>query len=582
MAAVKVGTDLLGDVNSRLVEYRDIRTAVRADATAVAAVGAVAKQVLERADEAINAADRATASANQVGASVAAASESATAAFNSAHTATTASQEASGYVEQIEGISGTVSGYLEDAIEAKEAAEYWAGQAQEIAGGRAVDVTFTVTEDILSTNVQDAIEEVDTGWRSAFGSLGSMSAEDASDYYTKTDIDNMGGGDIGPHTHGMSDITGLTDALSGKADSSALFSGDYDDLDNKPSIPAAQVNADWNADAGVAEILNKPALFSGDYGDLSNKPSLFSGSYDDLSEKPTLGGAASKEVGTTSGTVAAGDHGHGISDITGLSDALGGKADKNELFSGSYSDLTDKPSIPDAQVNADWNASSGLAEILNKPALFSGAYADLSGKPALFDGAYGSLSGRPTLGDAAAKNTGTTAGTVAAGNDSRITGAAQKSANLNDLADKAGAFTNIKQAASDSATGVVELATASEIRSGAAGALAVTPAGVNGALAAVTPSGASNWTPDWSAFAVADWNVTANRTLSNPTNVIPGTTRYAFIRGSSGTNRTITFGSNFKGDLPTLNDVSNAKWYLLSLVAYSATHIVVTAVEASP
>lgn len=43
-----------------------------------------------------------------------------------------------------------------------------------------------------------------------------------------------------------------------------------------------------------------------------------------------------------------------------------------------------------------------------------------------FDGAYNSLIGKPTLGDAAAKNTGTAAGTVAAGDDARITGAAQK------------------------------------------------------------------------------------------------------------------------------------------------------------
>ena len=34
----------------------------------------------------------------------------------------------------------------------------------------------------------------------------------------------------------------------------------------------AQVNADWNATSGVAQILNKPALFSGDYNDLTNKP----------------------------------------------------------------------------------------------------------------------------------------------------------------------------------------------------------------------------------------------------------------------------------------------------------------------
>lgn len=37
-------------------------------------------------------------------------------------------------------------------------------------------------------------------------------------------------------------------------------SGNYDDLINKPTIPAAQVNADWNATSGVARILNKPTI----------------------------------------------------------------------------------------------------------------------------------------------------------------------------------------------------------------------------------------------------------------------------------------------------------------------------------
>lgn len=37
--------------------------------------------------------------------------------------------------------------------------------------------------------------------------------------------------------------------------------------------------------------------------------------------------------------------------------------------SGDYDDLINKPSIPPAQVNADWNASSGVAEILNKPTI---------------------------------------------------------------------------------------------------------------------------------------------------------------------------------------------------------------------
>ena len=36
--------------------------------------------------------------------------------------------------------------------------------------------------------------------------------------------------------------------------------GSYNDLTNKPSIPAAQVNSDWNAVSGVAQILNKPTI----------------------------------------------------------------------------------------------------------------------------------------------------------------------------------------------------------------------------------------------------------------------------------------------------------------------------------
>ena len=38
------------------------------------------------------------------------------------------------------------------------------------------------------------------------------------------------------------------------------FDGDYTSLSNRPTIPAAQVNADWNASSGVAVILNKPTV----------------------------------------------------------------------------------------------------------------------------------------------------------------------------------------------------------------------------------------------------------------------------------------------------------------------------------
>ena len=68
----------------------------------------------------------------------------------------------------------------------------------------------------------------------------------------------------------------------------AVFSGDYTDLTNKPTIPAGQVNSDWNATTGVAEIFNKPTLFDGNYNSLINKPTIPS-SVNDLSDVSVSG-----------------------------------------------------------------------------------------------------------------------------------------------------------------------------------------------------------------------------------------------------------------------------------------------------
>lgn len=58
----------------------------------------------------------------------------------------------------------------------------------------------------------------------------------------------------------------------------SLFDGNYNSLSNKPTIPAAQVQSDWNAVSGLSQIANKPSLAavatSGSYNDLSNKPTI--------------------------------------------------------------------------------------------------------------------------------------------------------------------------------------------------------------------------------------------------------------------------------------------------------------------
>jgi hypothetical protein len=55
--------------------------------------------------------------------------------------------------------------------------------------------------------------------------------------------------------------------------------------------------------------------------------------------------------------------------------------------SGSYTDLTNKPTLFDGE----------YASLANKPSLFDGTYANLTGKPSLFDGEYSSLANKPTL-----------------------------------------------------------------------------------------------------------------------------------------------------------------------------------------
>lgn len=123
-------------------------------------------------------------------------------------------------------------------------------------------------------------------------------------------------------------------------------------------------------------------------------------------------------------------------------------------------------------------------------------------------------------------------------------------------------------------------ASAAEIQAGTL-SRAITPDGIEDACDPVTISGASNWTPDWSNFIVAKWEVTANRTINNPTKVVPGTTRFVEISGSSATDRTISWGSNYVGSIPDGFVNSSTSW-LVSLIAASATKIYVSFIEEAP
>lgn len=178
--------------------------------------------------------------------------------------------------------------------------------------------------------------------------------------------------------------------------------GDYSDLSGTPSIPTAtsdltndsgfitlsdvpaQVQPDWNASSGLGEILNKPNLATvattGAYSDLTGTPSI-----------PT----ATSDLTNDSGFIT-------LSDVPAQVNA-----DWNA--SSGAAQILNKPTIPAAQVNADWNAASGVSQILNKPSLATvattGAYADLSGKPTIpsVDQTYNAASTNAQSGTAVAE-----------------------------------------------------------------------------------------------------------------------------------------------------------------------------------
>ena len=135
----------------------------------------------------------------------------------------------------------------------------------------------------------------------------------------------------------VAELSDASDYATTASLAAVATSGDYDDLLNKPTIPAAQVNSDWNSGSGVSQILNKPTLAavatSGAYSDLSGTPTLAtvatSGLYSDLSGTPTLATVAT---------------------------------------SGSYNDLTNKPAINDATITFTQGGTTKGSITLNQSA----------------------------------------------------------------------------------------------------------------------------------------------------------------------------------------------------------------------
>lgn len=232
-------------------------------------------------------------------------------------------------------------------------------------------------------------------------------------YYTKSEADNtfvpqsrtVNGKALSANISlTASDVGAATSAQGALADTAVqpgdlatvATSGSYTDLTNKPTIPAAQIQSDWTqaTTTAVDYIKNKPTLAtvatSGSYNDLSNKPTIPSDTSDltngagyitssALSGYATetwvgnqgyLTGITSSDVTTALGyTPYNSSNPNGYITSSALTPYVLSTSLATVATSGSYNDLSNKPTIPAAQVNSDWNAASGVAQILNKPTI---------------------------------------------------------------------------------------------------------------------------------------------------------------------------------------------------------------------
>ena len=206
------------------------------------------------------------------------------------------------------------------------------------------------------------IDDVDYAISGMGGGGGSDGVTESLDFTLSGDVITA---TIG-RTGGLDDVTGMFQ----------VFTGAYGDLTGRPTIPPAQVNSDWNATSGLAQILNKPTIpaaqvqtdwdATSGLGQILNRPDLD----DVLTGTPTFTGNTLSFNHLDGGTV-----GVALPNIdevlTGTPVVVG-----QQLSFMQHDGDTVSVTLPaggggggGTQVNADWDATSGLAQILNKPDL---------------------------------------------------------------------------------------------------------------------------------------------------------------------------------------------------------------------
>ena len=159
----------------------------------------------------------------------------------------------------------------------------------------------------------------------------------------------------------------------------STFDGNYNSLNNKPTIPPAYTHPTTHPASMITGLAT--VATSGSYNDLTNKPTIPAAYNLPIANQNTLGGI---KVGaglsiTADGILSA--TGGGTADSVEWANVLGKPTFATVATSGSYNDLTNKPTIPAAYTHPDTHPASmitGLSTVAT-----SGSYADLTNKPTI-------------------------------------------------------------------------------------------------------------------------------------------------------------------------------------------------------
>jgi hypothetical protein len=120
----------------------------------------------------------------------------------------------------------------------------------------------------------------------------------------------------------------------------------------------------------------------------------------------------------------------------------------------------------------------------------------------------------------------------------------------------------------------IDKATAANIRARVSDKV-LTGDGLSVAVAGVALTDATTIAINWTAGYFFTLTVTANRTLGNPSNVVAGSAITIAIYGNNSTERSLSFGANYRPALPE-ETVTSTKGLLLTLFAETTTRIVPT------